>query len=180
MAKDVIRFSNGESDALKYRHLRKIFNPDFLSEALKSEEEESIVSTDINLISMVWNSCQSFLVLYSMFRIHTLGSIVLQLVNGLPAVAASPSHTCRLPSDAYNLLIAILAVACVSVIPQAIYFVYSLIDEFFWTTVDYRAKALMIKKENEKKQKAGKGIKMVRTGTHAGASSDSDFAYQSS
>lgn len=106
---DLKHWSTDNNDGPTFSHKDEVFNEHFLQQLSPASESDNLMTTKINIFSACWNVLQSLFIAYGFFRMHTMRGLVFQLAaNNIPGANASPTHYCKLPQDAYYLMITIL------------------------------------------------------------------------
>lgn len=128
---------DGLKDGTKFQHIDEIIN---LHSMDVVKEDESLFTSEISVVSIMWNFVHSLVLVYIMFRMNILnGAAAFASLSSIRMVEGYQNHYCRLEDDVYLWIYAIFSLCLLAFVPAIIYKVYSFITGQFWSAVDLAA-----------------------------------------
>jgi len=128
---------DGHKDGTKFQHLEEIFNVHSMD---MPETEQPIFTSEVSVVSIIWNFLHSLVLIYIMFRMNIIhGTAAIASMSSLRMVEASENHYCRLENDVYYWIYAIFGLCCLAFIPAIVYKIYNFVVGQFWSAVDVAA-----------------------------------------
>lgn len=133
---------DGNEDETTYQHMAEVFNDAFSPE--KVEEEESVFTTEISVITMFWNFVHSAVLVFILFRMNVMaGAMAVTGAHHFQLAEALDNHSCRLTEDIYYLLYTIIALTATAIIPPILAKFSAFLKKQFRSAVSVEAERIV-------------------------------------